>query len=83
MSQAAQSEAIQKWLVAKKRVILLYEDYIHLLPLQQVIPSSSCMIRCLQVYQPSQGCLLLADLGQPSHRKASPRALFCSCFPWD
>lgn len=35
-AQAAQSDYLQKWLTAKKRVIMLYEEYIHLTPLQRV-----------------------------------------------
>ncbi|KAL0021755.1 hypothetical protein WJX79_004279 [Trebouxia sp. C0005] len=33
---SGRSEPLQKWLDTKKRVIMLYEDYIHLLPLQQI-----------------------------------------------
>ncbi|KAL0039762.1 hypothetical protein WJX77_007166 [Trebouxia sp. C0004] len=33
---SGRSEPLQKWLETKKRVIMLYEEYIHLLPLQQI-----------------------------------------------
>ncbi|KAA6422051.1 MAG: hypothetical protein FRX49_08069, partial [Trebouxia sp. A1-2] len=33
---SGRSEPLQKWLDTKKRVIMLYEEYIHLLPLQQI-----------------------------------------------
>lgn len=33
---SGRSEPLRKWLATKKRVIILYEEYIHLLPLQQI-----------------------------------------------
>lgn len=33
---SGRSEPLRKWLATKKRVIMLYEEYIHLLPLQQI-----------------------------------------------